>query len=99
MGRGNHVITKTKLKKGRKSYPQTVPDEVFNAWQKFKRIGDNKKVAELIGKSEPTALRALNFGFLKEMDKMEEINTFFAERHKREMKKSEELIQLANDKK
>ncbi len=100
MGRNRHKITPAQLKKARQNYPLTVPEETFNAWNKFTRNGDVKKICELLNISEPTAYRILRYGFVspRNMSGLDKINSFFAERHKTEMEQSKELIELAKEK-
>ncbi len=91
-------MTKIKSKNKNKKIRQTVSDEVLKAWGKFAKKGDNKKLAEHLNISEPTALRILKYGYLNKIDLLETINNFFIDREKKEQEESKELLELASQK-
>ena len=57
-----------------------IPQPVFDAWQKARRMGDSQAISTAIGKSRPIVDSALNYGFCAKESTMDAICKFFADR-------------------
>lgn len=87
----------TKKKKASKAKVQpelNIDPALFEAWQKFTRMGDALAIANRFGWSRPTIDNALNFGHVRNNEIVGQITTYFTERVKDEREKAE-LINTA----
>ena len=82
-------------------YPMTVSQEVYDAWQIFRRMNDSTKISAYIGKtgraacSRPTIDKALNYGHTKDPILANLITKFFENRVESEKEGGANLIKKA----
>lgn len=63
---------------------KTISDALFKFWQKNRRHGDNIKLMELTGKTDPTIRKYLSTGNVPDTEVVEKITNFFKERIEKE---------------
>ena len=71
-------MTKTETKT--KSYERTIDEDLFKLWQMLRRNTDIKELCEITGKSNPVIYRALNFGFVRDLQVEKDITAFYENR-------------------
>lgn len=102
MKRGKSKITPEQLQEGRKTYPLTIPEEVYEAWQTMVRRGDAGEIKNLLNVSISVVSIMLRYGYVAKREHMSIITKFFIDRaeneSKNEAKETEKLLQLASKK-
>ena len=73
-------------------FPRTIPQEVFDAWQILRQVGDAEKLCTLLKKSRPVVDRALNYGHVKKPVMADKISEFFQKRIEKQKGKGERLL-------
>lgn len=61
----------------RRTYPRTIPKEMFDQWKKCYRHGDMNLIIEASGFSKPTISRAVKFGNASNEKVIDSVNNFF----------------------
>lgn len=67
---------------------KTISEQIFKFWQKNRRHGDNIRLMELTGKTDPTIRKYLNTGNVPDGEIVEKITNFFKDR----LEKEKELL-------
>lgn len=78
-------------------YPQTIPQDLFDAWKIMLRFGDVKQIVKSTGISRPIIDRAIKYGHVKNASAnvTKKISDFFEKRHNKEQETGGKLISLA----
>lgn len=82
--------------KQKATYARTIPKELLEAWQKYRRRCDGETIADALGYSRPVIDRALNFGYVKTAGLTEKISEFFTDRLNKERTAATALTDLLN---
>ena len=72
-------------------FPLTITQELYDAWQRLRRLNDPKRIAEKLKISRRLIDVALNYGHIKNADNVKRINKFFEDRLTSEKKGEEKL--------
>lgn len=91
---------KDKQYKMQEKFPMTITQEMYDAWQTFRRMGDPAKLQKILGAprgkvSRPVVERALNYGHCPNPLFVTRINKYFTARKEEEEQSGTKLIQLA----
>lgn len=84
-------------RKGTKTYPRTISEDLFVAWKKLKRKGDAVEIAEKLDYSFPVVSRALVHGYIGQFNELPDlINKFFMDRMQKEKDDAGKLNRMAD---
>jgi hypothetical protein len=76
-------------------WPQTISNELFEAWKRHARHGDVKQMCEDLQSSHPVIVRALKYGYVASADLPDKINGFFVNRLQKEKNAAQEMNRQA----
>lgn len=76
-------------------YPMTIGQELYDAWQLHRRLGDPGRLQKVLKVSRPIVERALNYGHCPNQTNVDKINDFFEKRNGKHVEGSSKLINMA----
>lgn len=86
---------RTKQVRKKQTFQRTISAELFEQWQRMTRHGDIKLIVNAKLLSQPTAVRALTYGYCAKQKTIDIINKFFEDRIKEEAKQSSKFAKTA----
>lgn len=76
-------------------YPMTISQQLWDAWQILRRVGDAGRIHDKTGISRPIIDRAINYGNVKQAHVERKISEYFQDRFAGEQSKGEKLLKIA----
>jgi hypothetical protein len=84
------------IKENKTIYQRTIPVELLEVWNKYRRQGDGGDISEALGYSRPVIDRALKHGYVKTKGLTDKISEFFTDRLKKEREQAGAMTELLN---